>query len=141
MDTFKIVAFKLGDEEYGINIDYVQSIERINQFTRVPNAPDYVIGVINLRGNVTPIIDLRSRLNLEKTRFTENTRVMIIRYGEIEIGLTIDQTRDVIDVEKEEVESATNSGLDSDYFSGVAKLEGRLIILLKIEELMKTETL
>jgi purine-binding chemotaxis protein CheW len=97
--------------------------------------------VINLRGNVTPIIDLRSRLNLEKTRFTENTRVLIIRYGEIELGLTIDQTRDVIDVEKEEVESATNSGLDSDYFSGVAKLEGRLIILLKIEELMKTETL
>lgn len=141
MDTFKIVAFKLGDEEYGINIDYVQSIERINQFTRVPNAPAYVIGVINLRGTVTPIVDLRSMLDLEKTHFTENTRVMIIKYGEIELGLTIDQTSDVIDVAKEEIESASTSGLDSDCFSGVAKTEGRLIILLKIAELMNTSTM
>jgi purine-binding chemotaxis protein CheW len=137
MEMFKIVAFKLGEEEYGFDINHVQSIERIQHITRVPNAPMYVKGVINLRGNVTPIIDLRSKLNLGLAQYTENTRVIITKYEDVELGLIVDQTSDVIDVSSEVIEPASFSGLDSDYFGGVAKMEGRLIILLRLEELMK----
>ncbi|PFP30806.1 chemotaxis protein CheW [Bacillus sp. AFS073361] len=140
MEMLKIVAFKLGEEEYGLNINHVQSIERIHHITRVPNAPEFVKGVINLRGNVTPIIDLRGKLNLGNAVYTENTRVIITQFEEIELGLIVDKTSDVIDVAPEAIEAASSSSFDSDYFGGIAKVDGRLIILLKLEELMKTTT-
>jgi len=136
MTMVKIVAFKLGEEEYGIDVKLVQSIERINQITRVPNAPIYVEGVINLRGNVIPIIDLRSKLNLEEAAHTANTRVIITKYEDIELGLIVDQTTDVIDVVEDTIEPISSSGLDGDYFGGIAKIESRLIILLKLAELL-----
>jgi len=136
MTMVKIVAFKLGEEEYGIDVNLVQSIERINQITRVPNAPIYVEGVINLRGNVIPIIDLRSKLNLEEAAHTANTRVIITKYEDIELGLIVDQTTDVIDVVEDTIEPISSSGLDGDYFGGIAKIESRLIILLKLAELL-----
>jgi purine-binding chemotaxis protein CheW len=140
MEILKIVAFKLGEEEYGLNIDYVQSIERIIRVTRVPNAPIYVQGVINLRGNVIPIVDLRSMLNLGQAHYTENTRIIITKYDSIELGLIVDQTSDVFDISPEAIEKSSSSGLDSDYFESIAKIEGRLIILLKLAELMKAPT-
>ncbi|MCH6263921.1 chemotaxis protein CheW [Neobacillus citreus] len=140
METMKIVAFKLGNEEYGLDIDYVQSIERIQHITRVPNAPSYVQGVINLRGNVTPIIDLRSKLNIGEVSFTEQTRVIITKYEEIELGFSVDQTSDVIDITAEMIEPAFESELDNDFFGGIAKIEERLIIFLKLTELIKATT-
>lgn len=140
MEVLKIVAFKLGEEEYGLDIDYVQSIERIDHVTRVPNAPAYVKGVINLRGNVTPIIDLRSKLNLGQGQYTEDTRVIITKYEDIELGLIVDQTSDVADVAHEAIEAISSSSFDSNYFGGIAKVEGRLIILIKLVELMRVTT-
>jgi purine-binding chemotaxis protein CheW len=137
MNILKIVAFKLGEEEYGLDINQVQSIERINHITRVPNAPTYVKGVLNLRGNVTPIIDLRNKLNMGHAQYTEYTRVIITKYEDIELGLIVDKTSDVIDVAPEAIEETSHSGLDSEYFGGIAKIEGRLIILLKLAELMQ----
>lgn len=136
MEIEKIVAFKLGEEEYGLRINYVQSIERIQQITRVPNAPVYVKGVINLRGNVTPIIDLKSRLDLGLVQFTEDTRVIITKSEDIELGLIVDQTKDVIDVDPEKIENPVSCGFDSEYISGIAKINGRLIIILELPELM-----
>jgi purine-binding chemotaxis protein CheW len=141
MSNFKIVAFKLGEEEYGLNIANVQSIERLQNITRVPNAPAFVIGVINLRGNVTPVLDLRSKLNLGEVPNTSNTRVIITRIEEIELGLIVDQTTDVIDVASEGIESPSSTGFASDFFEGIAKVNGRLIILLKIDELIKETTM
>lgn len=141
MKTLKIVSFKLGEEEYGLDINHVQSIELINHITRIPNAPKYVKGVINLRGNVNPIIDLRCMLNLGQADYTENTRVMITKYEDIELGLIVDETSDVIDVEPEAIEMVSSSNFDSEYFGGIAKIEGRLIILLKLAELMKSTDL
>lgn len=137
MEVQKIVAFKLGNEEYGLDINHVLSIERIHQMTRVPNAVSFVKGVINLRGNITPIIDLCSRLNLGKTNYTESTRVIITKYGEVELGLIVDQTSEVLDVPPEAVEAFNSIHGDADYFGGVAKIGERLIILLKMEELAK----
>ncbi|MBL4952919.1 chemotaxis protein CheW [Neobacillus sp. OS1-32] len=134
----KIVAFQIGEEEYGLDINNVQSIERIQHITRVPNAPDYVEGVMNLRGNVTPVIDLRKRLKLEHLTHSDDTRVIITKYDEIEFGIIVDQINDVTDIKDGEIEAASSSGLTSEYFAGIAKTGGRLIILLKIEELIKT---
>ncbi|MDR7235680.1 chemotaxis protein CheW [Neobacillus drentensis] len=140
MTMLKIVAFKLGEEEYGLDIDQVLSIERIEHITRVPNAPPFVKGVINLRGKVNPVIDLRSKLNLGQADYTENTRVIITKYDEIELGFIVDQTSDVIDVAPEAIESIASSVFESSYFGGIAKIEGRLIILLKLAELIVAAT-
>ncbi|MCM3566989.1 chemotaxis protein CheW [Neobacillus mesonae] len=137
MEKMKIVAFRLGDEEYGLDIQFVQSIERIQPITRVPNAPEFVEGVINLRGNVTPVLDLRKRLNLEKEGHTEHTRVIITKFEEIELGLIVDKISDVIDLDKESIEAVSSSRIQSDNFEGIAKTEGRLIVLLKLSELIK----
>lgn len=138
MGSIKIVAFKLGEEEYGLDINYVQSIERIEHITRVPNAPAFVKGVINLRGNVTPVIDLKSKLGMGQCRDTDTTRVIITKLEDIELGMIVDQTSDVIDVNSEFIEAMTSS-FDSPFFNGIAKMDGRLIILLEMEELLKNE--
>lgn len=137
MEITKIVAFKLGKEEYGLDIEHVQSIERINQFTRVPNASVHVKGVINLRGNVTPIIDLTSKLGMGKAQLTDHTRVIIIQYRDSQLGFIVDETSDVLNVETESIEFADASDFNSVFFRGIAKIETRLIILLNIEELLK----
>lgn len=138
MQTIKIVVFKLGEEEYGLNIDYIQSIECIQPITRVPNVPHYVEGVINMRGNVTPIIDLQKKLNIRETQYTDHTRVIMTKYEDIELGLIVDQTNDVVDVTPDVIETGSLQDVDADFFAGVANIENRLIILLRLEELMKT---
>ncbi|MBT2657805.1 purine-binding chemotaxis protein CheW [Bacillus sp. ISL-18] len=138
MGIMKIVAFKLGEEEYGLDINHVQSIERIEHITRVPNAPAYVKGVMNLRGNVTPVIDLSSKLEMGQSNYTETSRVIMTKIEDIELGMIVDQTSDVIDIAPEHIESAAGS-FESTYFNGIAKIDGRLIILLKLEEIMKND--
>ena len=139
MGIMKIVAFKLGEEEYGLDINHVQSIERIEHITRVPNAPAFVKGVMNLRGNVTPVIDLSSKLEMGHSKYTETSRVMMTKLEDIELGMIVAQTSDVIDIAPEFIEAAAGS-FESTYFNGIAKIEGRLIILLKLEELLKNES-
>ncbi|MDR6123780.1 purine-binding chemotaxis protein CheW [Bacillus sp. SLBN-46] len=139
MEEIKVIAFKLGNEEYGLNIDHVQSIERLSHITRVPNVPHYVKGVTNLRGNVIPIIDLQSKLELGEAQYTDNSRVIIVKYENIELGLIVEKTSNVFNVSSEAIEAAASSGFQTDFFEGIAKYEGRLIILLKIGELVKTE--
>jgi len=139
MENLKIVAFKIGEEEYGLDINDVQSIERIQSITRVPNAPEYVKGVMNLRGNVTPIIDLRTKLKLELAEYTANTRIIITQFEGIELGMIVDQTSDVIDVSTEAIEAPASAGFDYDYLGGIAKIDGRLILLLKLAELIQND--
>jgi len=140
METFKIVAFTLGEEEYGMDIAYVQSIERISPMTRIPNAPQYVKGVINLRGSVMPIIDLQNMLGTGETQYTEETRVIITKHDEIELGFIVDRTNDVLDVNPVEIEMTNSNNLDHDLFSGVVKHNGRLIILIKLTNLLQLNT-
>ncbi|WP_042355991.1 chemotaxis protein CheW [Bacillus rubiinfantis] len=141
MSIRKIVAFRLGEEEYGLDIQHVQSIEKIQHITRVPNAPIYVEGVMNLRGNVTPIVDLRRKLQLDSLGHSENTRVIITESDDLVIGFIVDQISDVIDIQEEFIEGTeaiSTSEISSNFFDGIAKTAGRLVILLKMEELAKT---
>jgi purine-binding chemotaxis protein CheW len=136
----KVIVFQLKDEEYAIPVQQVRSIEKIQHITRVPRVPKFVKGVINLRGVVTPIIDLRTRFGIEEAAFSDNTRVIIVALDDIEVGLIVDAANDVIDISMDAIEP-TPEGVDAvevDYINGVAKIGKRLLILLNLEKVLKT---
>ncbi|MBE3553976.1 MAG: chemotaxis protein CheW [Thermicanus sp.] len=134
----KAIVFRLQNEEYGVDVQQVRSIERLEHITRVPNAPDFVKGVINLRGVVTPVIDLRKRFGLPLTSYTDQTRIIIVRIDEIEVGLIVDAANDVIDIPEEMIEAPPEivGGVGAEYLSGVAKIGTRLLILLNLEKVL-----
>ncbi|MCR6096064.1 chemotaxis protein CheW [Salipaludibacillus agaradhaerens] len=141
MDDMKVIVFQLKDEEYGVEVEQVRSIERVQHITRVPSTPDFVEGVINLRGVVTPIIDLRKRFSIEGIDHSETTRVIIVTVGNMEVGLVVDAANDVIDIPKSAVEPPPEvvGGLEAEYIRGVAKLEKRLLILLNLDKVLNAE--
>ncbi|WLD95175.1 chemotaxis protein CheW [Alkalihalobacillus sp. AL-G] len=137
----KAIVFQLKDEEYGVDVHQVKSIERIQEITRVPRTPSFVKGVINLRGIVTPIINLRSRFDIEEADYTEDTRIVIVHANDLEVGMIVDSANDVIDVPVDSVEPAPEvvGGISAEYLEGVAKLERRLLILLNLEKVLNPE--
>lgn len=134
----KVIVFELNNEEYAVSIQQVGSIERIEPITRVPQTADFVKGVINMRGIVTPIIDLRKRFGIEETEFGDATRIIIVYMDDMEVGLIVDAANDVIDIPKSAIEPAPEvvGAVDVDYIEGVAKLEDRLLILLDLQKVL-----
>lgn len=134
----QLVAFNLGMEEYAIDILSVQEINRILPITRIPNAPNFVVGVINLRGNVIPVIDLHKRLNLQLQSDSEQTRIIILKVGEMIAGIIVDGVTEVLKLDREQIEEAANiaTSVDNEFLMGVGKLEDRLIILLNLEKVL-----
>lgn len=137
----KVVTFRLNDELYGVDVQQVLSIERMTHMTRVPNLPDYVKGVINLRGIITPVIDLRERFEIETVEETKHTRMIIVSVEEIEVGLIVDAAQDVVDIPIEVIEPPPEivGQVEVDYLHGVAKLEERLLILLNLNKVLNVE--
>lgn len=137
----KVIVFQLVDEEYAVSVEQVGSIERLEKITRVPRTAPFVKGVINLRGVVTPIIDLRNRFGMEETPHTESTRIIIIQLEEMEVGLIVDAANDVIDIPVDRIETAPEvvGSVNVDYIEGVAKLDDRLLLLLNIQKVLTTE--
>ncbi|WP_026906140.1 chemotaxis protein CheW [Paucisalibacillus globulus] len=137
----KVIVFQLKDEEFAVSVQQIGSIERIQTITRVPNTAKFVKGVINLRGIVTPIIDLRSRLGIEETDYNESTRIIIVYLDDMEVGLIVDAANDVIDISTDIIEPAPEviGVVNQDYIEGVAKLEKRLLILLDLRRILTTE--
>ncbi|GEN33612.1 MULTISPECIES: chemotaxis protein CheW [Aneurinibacillus] len=143
VEEIKVIVFRLKDEEYGVEVNQVKSIERLEHITRVPRTPNFVKGVINLRGVVTPIVDLRRRFGIEETAYNETTRVIIVAVGEIEVGLIVDSANDVIDIPINAIEPPPEvvGGIEAVYLRGVAKLDRRLLILLNLDKVLNTEEL
>jgi purine-binding chemotaxis protein CheW len=141
--AIKIIAFQLANESYGISIDQVRSIERMQNTTRVPQTPDFIKGVINLRGVIIPIIDLKDRLELGQTTYTDQTRILIVRINSLDIGLIVDSANDVIDIDLNMIEPAPEiiGGLKEFFIKGVAKLKNRLLVLLDIEQILNFDEL
>ncbi|WHX27182.1 chemotaxis protein CheW [Virgibacillus halodenitrificans] len=139
--TRKMIVFQLDNEEYAVSVQQVGLIERITPITRVPQTVDFVKGVINLRGVVTPIIDLRIRFGLSEAEFTDHSRIIIVNMEDKEVGLIVDAANDVVDIPEETIEPAPEviGTVDIDYIEGVAKLEERLIILLDLEKVLSAE--
>ncbi|RAV22727.1 chemotaxis protein CheW [Paenibacillus contaminans] len=138
-EEMKVIVFTLGSEEYGVEVEKVKTIERMMPMTRVPKTFHFVKGVINLRGVVTPIIDLRGRFGLEETEPTDQTRIIIININDIEVGMVVDSASDVIDLESETVEDPPEivGGVKAKYLRGVARIgDDRLLVLLNLEEVL-----
>lgn len=131
----QLVVFKLGREEYGVSILQVQEIKRITEITRVPHTPEYIKGVINLRGSVLPVIDLKKRLNLPEQVSTEDTRIIIVKVQEISVGMIVDAVSEVMTISQQNIDSpnVVAGSVSANYLSGVGKLENRLLILLNLE--------
>ena len=132
----QLVVFDLADEAYGVDISSVREIIRMQEITRVPRAPDYVEGVINLRGRVIPVVDLRKRFGFTVTEWTKDTRIVVIDIGKQDIGVVVDAVNEVLRLSAGAVEppSSVITTSESEYLVGIAKLESRLIILLDLEQ-------
>ncbi|QOR68898.1 chemotaxis protein CheW [Cytobacillus suaedae] len=141
MTELKVIVFQLQDEEYGVPVEQVRSIEKVLHITRVPRTENFVKGVINLRGVVTPIIDLRKRFGLAEEDYTENTRIIIVVLEDMEVGLIVDAANDVIDISKNSIEPPPDvvGAIEVEYINGIAKLDKRLLILLDLEKVLNPE--
>ncbi|AIF66395.1 chemotaxis protein CheW [Terribacillus saccharophilus] len=135
----KVIVFQLKNEEYAVPVTQVGSIEKMEHITRVPNTESFIKGVINMRGVVTPIVDLRSRLGLEETPVDENTRIIIVDLDDTSMGLIVDAANDVVDIPVDKIEEAPQviGAINVDYIDGVVKLEDRLVILLDLRKVLK----
>ncbi len=136
----QIIGFKLNEEEYALEISSVQEIIKIPAITRVPRAKNYILGVINLRGIVIPVIDLNIRFGKEKTMDIDKKRVIILKIGTVFIGIVVDSVSEVIDVNAAEILSnpTITSSMNQEFLKGVCKLaDDRLLTLLDIEKTLE----
>jgi purine-binding chemotaxis protein CheW len=135
------VTFRLDGETYGINVMQVQEVLRVTEIAPVPGAPEYVLGIINLRGNVVTVIDTRERLGLSSKEVDDSTRIVIIEADKQVVGILVDSVAEVVDLRMSEVESAPNVGNDesSKYIQGVATRNGELLILVDLNKLLTDE--
>lgn len=131
----QFLTFRLANEEYGIDIIRVQEIKGWLNVTKIPNTPDYITGVLNLRGEIVPVIDLRSRFKLEKIERTQNTVIIVLNLEDgRNVGVVVDAVSDVLDVNKEEIKDPPElgSGVDITSIAGLVAYEGKLVLLLDI---------
>ncbi|MCC9601204.1 chemotaxis protein CheW [Stieleria sp. JC731] len=139
----QFLTFTLQDEEFGIEILRVQEIKGLSRITPIPNMPYYIRGVMNLRGTVVPIIDLRAKFAMPQVDYNQFTVIIVVTIGEKVIGLVVDAVSDVLNVAEENIESAPDLGgqADTTFMTGIAKSGERLITLLNMEDLIGAETI
>jgi purine-binding chemotaxis protein CheW len=140
-ELLQLVTFSIADEEFGVDILKVQEIIRTMEISKVPRSPDFVEGVINLRGKVIPIIDLRRRFGLAHKQHDKNTRIIVIEMTEVIVGFVVDAVSEVLRIPASTVEPPPPvvAGMDSEYISGVGKLENSLLILLDLDKLLSSD--
>ncbi len=140
-ELLQLVTFSIGEEEFGVDILKVQEIIRTMEITKVPRAQDFVEGVINLRGKVIPIIDLRRRFGLDSKGHDKHTRIIVIEINNMIVGFVVDSVSEVLRIPAGTVEPPPPvvAGLESEYISGVGKLQDRLLILLDLDKLLSSE--
>jgi purine-binding chemotaxis protein CheW len=143
----KYLTFALDNEEYGIGIMKVKEIIGMMQVTPVPRTPDYVLGVINLRGKVIPVIDLRLRFDMNAAEYTDRTCVIVVEIdgeaGSIMIGIVVDAVSDVLSIKEEDIDSDLSFGasIETGYILGMAKMEGGVKILVDIDKVLTSDEL
>ncbi|MGJ8670413.1 MAG: chemotaxis protein CheW [Oceanococcus sp.] len=139
----EFLSFRLGGEEYGVDILKVQEIRSYDTVTRLPEAPDYIKGVINLRGTIVPVIDMRLKLKLGKADFDKHTVMIILNVSDKVIGMVVDGVSDVITLAASQIRPPPefNGDLDTRYITGLGAVEDRMLILVDIECLMSASDL
>jgi purine-binding chemotaxis protein CheW len=147
-DVPKVVVFNLSSNEYGLKVDEVREVLKLQDITALPNSPDYVVGVTNIRGEITPIIDLRKKLNIygnfeENDANNKEMLVMVIEIEGVPVGILVDAVNDVLQISNDQIENLGEIGrnMSGEYIEGIAKIENRLIILLNINNLINPQEL
>lgn len=137
----QLVTFSIGEEVFGVDILAVQEIIRLMDITRVPRSPDFVEGVINLRGKVIPIVDLRKRFGLVERAYDTSTRIIVINMDSITVGFVVDEVAEVLRLPSNMIDTPPGvvSGLDSDYIDGVGRVNEMLLILLDLNRLLSNQ--
>ena len=140
-ENLRWVTFRLENEKYGINVMQVQEVLRVTEIAPVPGAPNYVLGIINLRGNVVTVIDTRSRFGLMSTEMDDSTRIVIIEAEEQVVGILVDSVAEVVDLKASEIETAPNVGTEDSakFIQGVASHDNELLILVDLNKLLSDD--
>jgi purine-binding chemotaxis protein CheW len=137
-ELLQLVSFNLGSEEFGIDILKVQEIIRLINITKIPNSPEFIEGVINLRGRVIPVISLRIKLGMQKIEYSNSTRIIVVEISNNIVGFVVDGVSEVLRIPANITEPPPSmvAGVDSEYITAVGKLEDRLLILLDLEKIL-----
>lgn len=136
--AMQVVAFKLRDEEYGVNIFHVQEIHNLVDITRVPFAASFIKGVINQRGSVMPVIDLKKRLGIEETPYSATTRIVTVIVGDLQVGMLVDAVTEVLTIRSKLVDpkkTVSDRAMEK-FLSGIGNIDGRLVTMLNLEEIV-----
>ena len=140
-ETTTLVTFRLGSGEYAIDIMQAKEIIKMEKITLIPNAPYFVEGVINLRGNIIPIIDLKKRFNLEKSEGNKNTGIIIVKIEDVDMGIIIDSISKVVSMVNSDIQPPPSmlQGIGQRYIKGVGKMENKLLVVLDLDKLFTNE--
>ena len=140
-ELLQLVSFTIGNEEFGVNILFVHEINRMLQITKVPNSPGFVDGVINLRGRVIPVINLRAKLGLGRKEHDKNTRIIVVEVIGKTVGFIVDAVKEVLRIPKDITEAPPDlvAGVNSEFIMAVGKLEDRLITLIDLEKILSSD--
>lgn len=142
VELLQLVAFQLGGENFGVDIMQVQEIIRMPEITRIPQSPDYVVGVINLRGKIIVVINLGMRFGLTSKELDDDSRIIVVEVDNHVLGMVVDSVSEVLRLPSEDVEPAPEvikAKINADYLKGVGKLSDRLLILLDLEKVLTEE--
>ena len=142
-DGSQYLTFTLGQEEYGLEILKVQEIKGYSPITPIPNTPPYIKGVMNLRGTVIPVVDLRSKLSMAAAEYNQFTVIIVVTVGAKVMGLIVDAVSDVLNIPKEDIQATPDFGaqVDARFINGMAKAGEKLVVLLDIEKVLGGEEL
>lgn len=133
----QVVAFKLGKEEYAVDILHVQEINRLLNITRVPRTERYIEGVVNLRGNIVPIINLHTKYSIQSAGEEEDKRIIVFHIDDLKVGIIVDEVSEVINIKAKDIEETGRvyESTSSEHIKGVAKVDDRLMILLDLNKI------
>jgi purine-binding chemotaxis protein CheW len=137
-DEKKVVIFKIEGEEFATGINQVERILEFEKITKMPDSPEYLMGVINYQGRIIPVIDLRKRFNLSKTDIVSETKIIIAKQDQGDIGLIVDAVSEVVDIREDYMSPPPEiiSGIVGKYIKGIIKMEGRIIIYLNLGKIL-----
>lgn len=138
MNSAEYVVFKLNDEYYGIDIHNVENIEKLLTITRVPYTESHIEGVVNLRGNVIPVVDLRKRFDLPKKELNDETRIIIVNINDLKVGMIVDSSSEVLKLERTDIDvaPAIRGSINVDFIREIGKSEGRIVMLIDLKKVL-----
>ncbi|SDC44913.1 purine-binding chemotaxis protein CheW [Pelagirhabdus alkalitolerans] len=143
MSTEKYIVFQLNGQEYGASIKQIVSIERLQEVVSLPQVSDFIEGITKLRGEVIPVIDLKTRMNLPPSEKTDQSRMLVSLVDDVSVGFIVDDASDVIDIDESIIEPAptTIKGVNANFLNGVAKLDDRLLLLIDLSYVLNYDEL